>query len=310
MERVYLLLRNNQQTGPFTIGELLQQQLRSSDMIWIEGKSTAWTYLSELELTPFVKKIEDIQLPPSTKTEDEIERKAEELRQRILASAPKTHFPQYTTEIESYASPYKLSPEDEIEFVDIRKERRTKKNMVFGELVLTCFVIGLFMLGIYKGKSFLGTKQKIQNSTATELNSQDQHAAQKNKLAVQPVIAVIKDTTKQTDSLLALQKTKQKTSIIKKPIVDSIGTQPIQPVINAIQPEEKNIQTTTESLPDEENTVKKDALPKKEIVPAVSEIKSNGEPVKEEKKGFLKGLFKKKNKDNSEKIEGKKIAEP
>jgi hypothetical protein len=309
MERVYLLLRNNQQTGPFTIGELLQQQLKSSDMIWIEGKSTAWTYLSELELTPFVKKIEDIQLPPLAKTEDEIERKAEELRQRILASAPKTHFPQYTTEIESYASPYKLSPEDEIEFVDIRKERRAKKNMVFGELVLTCFVIGLFMLGIYKGKSFLGTKQKVQNSTATELNSQDQHAAQKNKLAVQPVIAVIKDTTKQTDSLLTLQKTKQKTSI-KKPIVDSIGTQHIQPVINPIQPEEKNIQTTTESLPDEENIVKKDALPKKEIVPAVSEIKTNGEPVKEEKKGFLKGLFKKKNKDNSEKIEAKKVAEP
>ena len=55
MERVYLLLRNNQQTGPFTIGELLQQQLIPSDMIWIEGKSVAWTYLSELELTPFIK---------------------------------------------------------------------------------------------------------------------------------------------------------------------------------------------------------------------------------------------------------------
>ena len=52
MQRVYLLLRNNQQTGPYTIGELLQQQLRPSDMIWIEGESTAWTYLSELELKP------------------------------------------------------------------------------------------------------------------------------------------------------------------------------------------------------------------------------------------------------------------
>ena len=55
MERVYLLLRNNQQTGPFTIDELLQQQLRPSDMIWMEGKSAAWTYLSELELIPFIK---------------------------------------------------------------------------------------------------------------------------------------------------------------------------------------------------------------------------------------------------------------
>ncbi|MGZ3847343.1 MAG: GYF domain-containing protein, partial [Flavisolibacter sp.] len=79
MERVYLLLRNNQQTGPFTIGELLQQQLKSSDMIWIEGKSAAWTYLSELELTPFIHHDETSNQQVQLKKEDEIERKAEEL---------------------------------------------------------------------------------------------------------------------------------------------------------------------------------------------------------------------------------------
>jgi hypothetical protein len=303
MERVYLLLRNNQQTGPFTIGELLQQQLNPSDMIWIEGKSNAWTYLSELELTPFEKKIENVQLPVSAKTEDEIERKAEELRQRILASAPKTHFPQHTTEIESFASPYRLSPEDEIEFVDVRKERRAKKNTVLGELLLTCFVIGLFMLGIYKGKSFLGVKQNVQNSVATELNSLDQHSAQKNKLVIQPSTEIKIDTTKQTDSLLSLQKAKQKIVMVKKP-VDSTTAHPAQPVI-IIKPDEKNVRNSTESLPDEETAVKKDALLKKEIVPSVSEIKTTDEPVKEEKKGFLKGLFKKKNKDNTGKIETK-----
>ena len=102
MERVYLLLRNNQQTGPFTIGELLQQQLRPSDMIWVEGKTTAWTYLSELELIPFVKASEVQEHSKSIQTSDEIERKAEELRQRVLASAPKTYFPKHTVEIETY----------------------------------------------------------------------------------------------------------------------------------------------------------------------------------------------------------------
>ena len=76
MDKVYLLLRNNQQTGPFTIGELLQQQLQPSDMIWIEGKSTAWTYLSELELIPFVKNPEAAVQKNHPKTVDEIERKA------------------------------------------------------------------------------------------------------------------------------------------------------------------------------------------------------------------------------------------
>src|SRR3954470_19697496 len=56
MDKVYLLLRDNQQTGPFTIGELLQQQLLPTDMLWIEGRSTAWAYLSEMELQPSINK--------------------------------------------------------------------------------------------------------------------------------------------------------------------------------------------------------------------------------------------------------------
>jgi hypothetical protein len=303
MERVYLLLRNNQQTGPFTIGELLQQQLKPSDMIWIEGKTNAWTYLNELELAPFVKKTEVIQPIISVETKDEIERKAEELRQRILASAPKTHFPQYTTEIESYASTYKLSPGDEIEFVDIRKERKAKNNTILGELLLTCFVIGLFMVGIYKGKSFLGVKNKVQNSVATELNSHDQHTAQKNKPAAQSTIALV-DTVKQADSALALQKARQKFGMNKKSVVDTASLHSSQAVINADKPEEKT-ETTATNLPNEESALKKEGLLKKEIAPAVPELKranetakTVNEPEKEEKKGFLKGLFKKKNKDN------------
>lgn len=309
MERVYLLLRNNQQTGPFTIGELWQQQLESSDMIWIEGKSTAWTYLSELELTPFVKtEVVPESLPVNTK--DEIERKAEELRQRILASAPKSHFPQYTTEIETFASPYKLSPEEEIEFIDTRKERRARKNTVLGELVLTCFVIGLFMLGIYKGKSFLGVGEKVQNSVATELNSHDQHTAQKNKPATQPGAATAIgsiDTTKQVDSFSIVARPKQKIAVHKKLSADSTTSHTSLSVENTIKTKtEEKAEIFKEGVPVEESTaVKKDALPKKEIVPVSRETKNTEETLKEEKKGFLKGLFKKKNKGNTEKTENK-----
>jgi len=303
MERVYLLLRNNVQTGPFTIGELLQQQLRPSDMIWIEGKSSAWTYLSELELTPFVKNIDVPQHTAPIKTEDEIERKAEELRQRTLNAAPKTYFPRHITEIESYASPYKL-PEDEIEFIDVRKERRIKKNTVFSEVVLTCFVIGLFMAGIYKGKSFLGAKHKVPNSVATQLDSHDQHAAQKNNIANQAIIPAIDTTTSRYDSLLVTQKTKQKPFVRKA--VDSSGTTAPQPVNISITNREKKEETDPSTLSIPEETPMKKEILKKEIVPTVPEIKTNNEPVKEEKRGFLKGLFKKKKKDDtSDKTEDK-----
>jgi len=74
---MYLLLRDGRQSGPFTIGELLQQQVRPTDMIWIEGKSTAWCYLYEMQLLPgATERISDQRIVPSTGNEDEIERKA------------------------------------------------------------------------------------------------------------------------------------------------------------------------------------------------------------------------------------------
>jgi len=293
MDRVYLLLRNNQQTGPFTIDELLQQQLQHSDMIWIEGRSNAWTYLYELELTPFIKKTEVVAHRPM-KAEDEIEIKAEELRQRILASAPRSSLSPYVTEIERYASPYKSS-DNQIEFVDIKKERRIKKNTALIEFLLTFFVAGLFMLGIYKGKSFLGARHEVRNSMATELDSRDQHAAQKNKIVLKPNIVSI-DTTRQADSLLAVQKAKQKT-VVKKTIIDSTAMN-LHPVINPIVEEEKTTETAKVNVAEDDDTLKKNSSVKKEMSPSVTELKTNDEPVKEEKKGFLKGLFKKKKKDD------------
>lgn len=300
MERAYLLLRNNQQSGPFTIGELLQQQLRPSDMIWIEGKSTAWTYLSELELTPFVNKQETSDQAQTVKTPDEIERKAEELRQRLLATSPKTYFPNYVTEIESYSSPYKR--DDEIQFVDYTREKRIKKNAALGELMLTCFVIGLFMLGIYKGKSFLGAKHKVQTSVATQLNSGDEHAAKKNTPANQVAVAIT-DTTKHVDSLFAIQKSKSKA---RKIVTDSLNSSMVQntAVAGSASQESKKAETSVQLPPPvtSQNTVKKeeDTPVKKEIIASAATVKTIDEPVKEEKRGFLRGLFKKKKKEDKE----------
>jgi len=301
MERVYLLLRNNQQTGPFTIDELLQQQLRPNDMIWVEGKSAVWTYLSELELIPFLKDPELHQPSQSFRNEDEIERKAEELRQRVLASARKAYFPQRVTEIETYASTYKL-PDAELQIVDHRKERTIKRNAVFGEFLLTCIVIGLFVVGIYKGKSFLGAKEKSSNSIATQLNSGDQHTAQKNK-PVAPIIVLQSDTTnEQRDSLLALKKPVQKSPSIKKRVIELSleGTSLNQLTLNNEQKKDDS-QSTSETPV--ESAINKDDLLKKELVPTVPEIKTTAEPVKEEKRGFLKGLFKKKKTENTGKVE-------
>lgn len=297
MERVYLLLRNNEQTGPFTIGELLQQQLKPSDMIWIEGKSTAWTYLSELELIPFTITPDAVQKNQTTSS-DEIERKAEELRQKVLASAPKTYFPNQPVEIETYASPFK-QPEDEIQFVDHRRERRVRKNTVIGEMLLTCFVIGLFMVGIYKGKSFLGVKKAVQTTEATKLNLDDEHSARKSKPTIPLTIAVPdtinkSDSMRRHDSAMMAQASKPKPAL-KRIFVDSISTKATIPiVVPPVAQDEKKKETKAET-----------AIPVPQQIPAKKQTaitskadSSNAKAEKkEEKKGFLRGLFKKKKKD-------------
>src|SRR5215213_10011364 len=45
----YLLLRNNQQSGPHSFEELTALGLGSLDLIWIEGRSASWAYPTEIE---------------------------------------------------------------------------------------------------------------------------------------------------------------------------------------------------------------------------------------------------------------------
>lgn len=54
MQKVYSLLRNNKQTGPYTLQELVQLSLKPTDLVWVEGKSAGWSYPSEIEsLRPY-----------------------------------------------------------------------------------------------------------------------------------------------------------------------------------------------------------------------------------------------------------------
>jgi hypothetical protein len=50
----YLLLRNNKESGPFTVEEIKGMPLKSYDLVWVVGKSAAWRYPGEItELKSF-----------------------------------------------------------------------------------------------------------------------------------------------------------------------------------------------------------------------------------------------------------------
>jgi hypothetical protein len=57
---MYLLLRNNKQSGPYSFEELKSMGLKAYDLVWSEGKSAAWRYPCEIEeLKPFAPAVEE-----------------------------------------------------------------------------------------------------------------------------------------------------------------------------------------------------------------------------------------------------------
>ena len=53
--RIYRILRNNKEQGPFSLEELVQLSLKPYDLIWVDGRSAGWRYPTEIEvLKPYV----------------------------------------------------------------------------------------------------------------------------------------------------------------------------------------------------------------------------------------------------------------
>lgn len=64
MQKVYLLLRSNKQTGPYSLEELLHLNLKPFDLVWVEGRSAAWQYPSEIpSLKPYVPETPHADVP-------------------------------------------------------------------------------------------------------------------------------------------------------------------------------------------------------------------------------------------------------
>jgi hypothetical protein len=64
MQKVYLLLRSNKQTGPYSLEELLQLNLKPFDLVWVDGRSAAWQYPSEIpSLKPYVPETPHADVP-------------------------------------------------------------------------------------------------------------------------------------------------------------------------------------------------------------------------------------------------------
>ena len=70
----YLLLRDNQEFGPFTLEEIKEKHLQPFDLVWEKSSSTQWLYPTELEeLKTFVSKPEPKLIKQKARPVDNIE---------------------------------------------------------------------------------------------------------------------------------------------------------------------------------------------------------------------------------------------
>src|ERR1700743_2171501 len=57
---MYFLLRDNKQSGPYSLDDLKTMGLKAYDLVWVDGKSAAWRYPCEVEeLSSFAPPVEE-----------------------------------------------------------------------------------------------------------------------------------------------------------------------------------------------------------------------------------------------------------
>jgi hypothetical protein len=288
MQKVYLLLRNNHQTGPYTIDELLQQQLTAFDLVWVEGVSQAWSYPSELaELKEFFvsdanKKAVPLQQPASTSV-DEIERRAEELRQRVLSFPSKYIVRKIFKEDDVSVDALRAMAEERIEFVDHRK----KESPVF-EWMSAAMVTLIVAAGVYGGARFFNSEANFPPTVVTKSVSIDNHAG---KVVATPIpqhaVAMQEETMKDTVT--------KAVAINQKPIKSpkrrriNIEALPATAIERMSVPEHTGDETSS--------AVEAPKELKKEVIEPEPRTIVTEEPVEKKKPGLFKGLFKKKKKN-------------
>ena len=288
MQTLYRLLRNNVQSGPFTIDELLQQQLQHSDLIWVEGKSHAWSPLSDMELKPFedtpaVAAHAEVEarspIPINEPLPIDLEERAEAIRRRALSDTTSHHLHRVEEEEEKMTSSFAT---EKIDFVDHRRERYSQAAEVFGAVLVALLVIG----GVAGGRYLIREKKEPVNTVTTLINAGEANAA-KAAPAKNQVAAIQETPVKDTIQTIKpwLVKTKKRDTHTRNKTIalplEAMGTSPKK----------------ADDVAVDQTTLPASAEPprQKEIVTVASNT-SAGEEKKKSLGQALKGLFKKKKK--------------
>jgi hypothetical protein len=103
----YLLLRNNKETGPHTMEELVKMGLKAYDLVWSNGRSAAWRYPGEIEeLKPYAPVVEEQPFDRFYKKETSVSTNpVAEIKQSTPAAVSQTPLPVTTEQVPEVEKP-------------------------------------------------------------------------------------------------------------------------------------------------------------------------------------------------------------
>ena len=269
MKNSYILLRNNKETGPYSLNELQNHGLKPDDLVWVEGQSVAWLHPGEIpdlkaQATHSTEKpVQVIENPmyEVAETKEEIPiltQQTETNRKSVFVSMPVNKmmkkddgekkilaFSSIGKQEENPVAETKYSqPLDEIKEMYVktlqqRKQKIARKNSLRKQLKSGSLIVGLLALGVLVGLTLKKGTGKKPAVTAIE---QQQPPVQNN--SVPETISINPD------------------QLISQPQTEKILTN--QQPGNLLQEEIKKQQSENENT---SLTTKRNVAAKKEITP-------------------------------------------
>jgi hypothetical protein len=208
----YLLLRNNKESGPFTLEEIKAMSLKSYDLLWVVGKSAAWRYPGEIiELMGFAppvpeqfsdgpvkKKQPDISTADSTanKKSDSSNARTRENNSQRIASRVYVNLPAEKKQalIPPVPNSYEANPssmrsqEPVYDFSDLYKKQPGSAVRFSAKLLWVSTIILLFGTGILTG-FFISDRRKFFSTVANHPQNPPviQPTALDNKKEISPI---------------------------------------------------------------------------------------------------------------------------
>jgi len=210
----YLLLRNNQESGPFTMDEIQGMSLKAFDLVWVVGKSAAWRYPGEIpefrsfapaapeQAADLFRKKPNAEVPApdsaSGKKPDSANSRSKEnnpIRSNTgrsvyvnLPAEKKTLIVPQSGGLQEAAFMSSGIQEPEYDFSDIYKKKPSLITRYSGKILWTSTIILLFGAGILTGL-FISDRRKFFSTDANH---------PQNNLVFQPV--VLKDKREKSAS--------------------------------------------------------------------------------------------------------------